>query len=260
MPWKLDPIDHLIGKRFGSWTLLHDAGNTRDGKYDRYVICRCDCGAEKLLYWPNVKFGKSKSCGCAGRVATTKAATRHGGVGTPEYRTWSSMLTRCGNPKCQQYPNYGGRGITVCERWRYFDNFREDLGLRPTPNHSLDRIDPNGNYEPSNCRWATQKEQANNLRKSRFIEFNGRRQTLAQWSNELGIGQSTLFLRIRAGWPIERALTEPVHEQKRPNTPKQITLNGITDTIAGWSRRTGIKRTTIEARLARGWPIERALS
>jgi hypothetical protein len=104
-----------------------------------------------------------------------------------EHDAWRGMLARCRNPRHPSYKNYGGRGITACERWNSFENFLDDMGKRPSPKHSLDRIDNNGNYEPGNCRWATRREQANNTRMNRFVTFDGRTMTLAQWARETGI-------------------------------------------------------------------------
>jgi hypothetical protein len=121
------------------------------------------------------------------------------------------MMTRCRNPKCSQFKNYGARGITVCERWREFINFYTDMGPKPTPSHSLDRIDPNGMYEPTNCRWATPTEQSENKRDTVRVAFDGETLTLCEWARRLGIKRSTLDYRLHvAGWSIEDALTTPV--------------------------------------------------
>jgi hypothetical protein len=126
---------------------------------------------------------------------------------SPEYITWRNMIGRCSNPRGTSYPRYGGRGIEVCERWRAdFLSFFADMGPKPSPQHSIERIDNDGNYEPGNCRWASLSEQANNRRSSRLIEHAGQRKTLVQWARASGIGVSTLHLRLRRGVPMERAL------------------------------------------------------
>lgn len=123
------------------------------------------------------------------------------------YNCWSGMLDRCRNPKCHAYADYGGRGITVCERWRYFDNFCEDMGPRP-PGTSIDRIDNDGNYEPGNCRWADKITQTNNRSNTIRVEFNGEDLTLMEWASRLGVSYDALFFRIfRDGFSISRSLS-----------------------------------------------------
>jgi hypothetical protein len=137
----------------------------------------------------------------------------HGKSRTPEYISWASMMERCEDPRFHAWGNYGGRGIVVCDRWRDFLNFLSDIGPRPTGT-TLDRIDSNGNYEPGNCRWATDTEQSNNRRTNRRIECAGRTQTLTEWSREAGLSPDTLRGRLNSGWPIDRALTEPLHAKQ----------------------------------------------
>lgn len=125
---------------------------------------------------------------------------------TSEYAIWLSMKARCYNPLSKPYNNYGGRGITVCERWREsFQNFMEDMGPRP-PGMTIERLDNNGIYAPSNCKWATRKEQGVNKRNNRLIEYHGRRLTLSQWASETNISRQTLYRRLLAGWSVEESL------------------------------------------------------
>ena len=135
-------------------------------------------------------------------------AIKHGMAGTKVYEVWQQMIQRCRNPSCRSYPQYGGRGIQVCERWSSFPNFFADMG-RPPPNRLLERIDNNGNYEPANCKWATAKEQQQNTRFNRLLTHGGITQCVSEWSRTTGIHHGTIFARIRRGWSVEEILTLP---------------------------------------------------
>lgn len=144
--------DAMIGKSYGDWLAIDNAPPTKNKQ--RNVLCRCKCGKEAIITASKLKLGRSKSC-------MQCKNNGHGMEGTPTYNSWHSMITRCGDPNNK---NYYGRGITVCERWNIFKNFLEDMGIRPN-GHQIDRINNNGNYEPSNCRWVTPKQNSNNRRK-----------------------------------------------------------------------------------------------
>lgn len=148
----------------------------------------------------------SKSCGCLQPAPHGHASN---GVVSPEYVVWACMKRRCLDDRLPAFRNYGGRGIQVCERWADFRNFYADMGPKPSPRHSIDRIDNDGNYEPGNCRWATRGEQCNNRRGNRRITVGDRTMTIAQWSRATGLPPGTLVRRLDLGWSHERAVTAP---------------------------------------------------
>lgn len=164
-------LNDLTGQRFGRLTVIRKAG----GKPLLKWLCRCDCGAEKIVLGQSLRNGDSQSCGCLQKelfgAASAQRETTHGdtvqGNRTPEYRSWAAMLSRCYNHNATGFHNYGGRGVKVCDRWRRsYADFLADKGRRPSLQHTLDRYpDPDGNYEPTNCRWATKREQRQNQRK-----------------------------------------------------------------------------------------------
>lgn len=200
--------DRWCGHVFGRLTVLH---RVPGGTSPRW-LCRCDCGVEKVFLLANMVRGTTTSCGCA-RTGPVK----HGKVGTSEYTTWASMLQRCYDPGCSSYSRYGGRGITVCDRWRHdFQAFFDDMGPKPTPRHSLDRFpDNNGPYSPSNCRWATPREQSNNTRRNVVLEHAGERHNLSEWAAIKGISRYALFMRLKHGWTVAEALDTPLRPDCR---------------------------------------------
>lgn len=139
---------------------------------------------------------------------------QHKGTGTKEYRAWSSIKTRCVSGAHISYKNYGGRGIKMCDRWVHsFPNFLFDMGKAPSIQHSIDRIDNDGDYEPSNCRWSTKKEQGNNRRTNIVLTYKGKSKTLMLWCVQLGIDHGTILKRIRGGWTVSDALSKPVDKR-----------------------------------------------
>jgi hypothetical protein len=186
-----------------------------------------------------------------------KRLAKHGGWQTPEYKVWQSMLARCRNPNLKVWPLYGGRGIRVCERWHDFAAFIEDMGWRPGANHSLERIDNDGHYEPGNVRWATTAEQQRNKRTNRFIEYQGERLTREDWAARFNLDPTTLRYRLAQGWPIEKALTEPPRPERKP---RLIVYQGETLSLTQWAKRLGCNHRTLGRRLDRGWPVERILT
>lgn len=177
------------GQRFGLWTVVREA--QRRANY-RYWLCRCDCGVEREVAQYTLTRGRTKSCRCT--------FTTHGEANkTNEYLIWRGMLQRCRDPKAPEFPRYGGRGIRVCARWRDYANFLADMGRRPSKQHSLDRIDNDGWYEPFNVRWATDAEQNSNKRTNRYVMFAGARLTFAQFSDMLGLHRVTTRRRLLRG-------------------------------------------------------------
>jgi hypothetical protein len=161
----MPPLIDRVGKRYGRLVVLSRAPNVGNKSAWKYI---CDCGREAVTTGDHLKSG-TKSCGClkiqAAKAANKRLKFKHGKCFTPEYVVWSNMIYRCETPKAANFHLYGGRGISVCAKWRHsFDAFFDDMGPRPTPSHSIDRIDNDGNYEPGNCRWATKKEQRANQR------------------------------------------------------------------------------------------------
>jgi hypothetical protein len=201
----------MVGEVFNRWTVVSRAENSRAGQI-RY-LCRCDCGNEAIVQSAALKDNHSKSCGCLKVETTRRRSTTHGhsrhGNTSPTYHSWSGMLARCSNEGHHHFKYYGGRGIRVCERWKTFANFLEDMGEKPI-GLSIERDDGNGNYELGNCRWATLKEQARNKRSNRFVTANGSSLTIAEWSEKTGIHPATISDRLQRGWPEDRAvLTAP---------------------------------------------------
>jgi len=177
---------NLTGKRFGKLVAVRIAGKNKQGLY-RW-LCECDCGNEHIVKVSTLMEGKCNSCGCLIVESITKIATKHNGCNTLEYNSWENMKARCYNTKSIQYHDYGGRGIKMCDRWMHsFSNFLFDMGAKPTPNHSLDRIDVNGDYEPLNCRWSTRKEQSRNKRNNRYLEYNSIRMVITDWGKFIGV-------------------------------------------------------------------------
>jgi len=195
--------------------------------------CKCLCGNETVASAKLLVGGKKGSCGCL--RSENHGRLKHGhlkkGREKPEYRIWLSMMGRCKkSPDAKPthtHKNYFDRGINVCERWREsFDNFYADMGPRPSSNYSIDRINNDCGYSPENCRWATNKEQCNNRRSSRFLTINGETKTLKQWSEKYNIKYCSLQARLKSGWNIEDALEIQINSPAAREEAKQIRIQG----------------------------------
>lgn len=185
-------VQDLSGVAFGRLTVLRHVGSNahRVSMWE----CRCECGTIKTVIRSVLKSGESRSCGCLDR----ERRTTHGHCKpyTGEYRSWRSMLARCSDASRK---SYGGRGIVVCDRWAKFEHFIADMGLKPSPRHTLDRINSNGNYEKQNCRWANWTEQGRNRSSNHLVEFKGEQKVLAAWAEHLGIKPYIIYARVTRG-------------------------------------------------------------
>ena len=202
----------MIGKRFERLTVLEqDLSKTRGNGKSRVWVCKCDCGNTVYVTTGDLNSGNTKSCGCYRRDNSRKNNTTHGRSRSTLYNVWNTMKARCYNKNNGKYPSYGGRGITVCQEWLHDFTVFYDWAISNGYKRglSIDRIDVNGDYEPTNCRWADRIVQANNTRTNRMIEFNGEKHTVAEWSRITGITASALYHRLWRGWSVEDALTRP---------------------------------------------------
>lgn len=193
-------------------------------KGKRVILCECDCGNGKEIFLNDLTTGRTQSCGCLGRERRLKAHTKHGEATrkktTPEYSALANAKERCNNPNIPCYKHYGGRGIKFLIP--SVTNLIEAIGRKPTPQHSLDRIDNNGNYEIGNIRWATKKEQRRNTRSNRIIKYKGRKKCLIDWAKELGINYSTLKNRLyrKKFISIESIFETPITKDPDSRTPR----------------------------------------
>lgn len=201
-------MKNMINKIFGRWTVISLSHKV---KYTKYWLCRCECGETRTVSESHLKSGGSKSCGCLKRELSYKLLKTHGKSKTTEYIIWKSMRQRCLNSNNPRNKFYKQKGIKLCDRWlASFENFYEDMGERPSSKHSVGRINNDGNYEPSNCRWETAEEQQNNTSRNHYIDYNGQIITMKQISNIYKISYYVLRSRLRYGWGIKEAIETPV--------------------------------------------------
>lgn len=239
----------ITGYRFGRLVVLRqDVGNPKSA---RHWVCQCDCGQTSIASTENLNRGHTTSCGCKwGEHTRTHAMS-----GTPEYEAYRNMLQRCNNSSNPTFRHYGARGIGVCQRWLdSFESFYADMGPRPTDQHSIERRDVEGNYEPSNCYWATAIEQANNKRNNVRAEFNNESLTIAQLSKLSGVEYQTITGRLRRGISVEDALqTARMNGRYFQYQGRQMTIDQLA-TLSGHAAPTLYYRL-----VTAGWTVERAI-
>lgn len=209
-------IRDLTNEIFHDLKVISYAGKRKRAKY---WLCECKCGNRKEIREDSLISGVTHSCGCKKKrqiIQRNKENTKHGLRYTRIYRIWQTMKYRCYNPNSDEYQYYGERGICLCEEWNddfsIFYNWAINHGYKD--NLTIDRINVNGNYEPNNCRWTTMKVQENNKRNNRILAFQGKEQTVTQWSEELGINRETIYYRLKSGWSVEDILLKPVKSSK----------------------------------------------
>jgi hypothetical protein len=206
----MPPTIDLVGKVFTRLLVIARAPNGKSGSRWR-CRCTCDKAREVEVAACNLNGGAVRSCGCMAIEATRARCTTHGEGdahgGSAEHGVWTGMLNRCRNPKVKSYADYGGRGITVCERWLKYENFLADMGRRPSPKHEIDRKDSNGNYELRNCHWATRIQQARNKRTTIRVLLDDIDLTVPEWAEITGLKAGTIRKRLRDGWGALDALS-----------------------------------------------------
>ena len=202
-------VKDLTGRRFGRLHVLRYVGQNIYHKA-RWE-CLCDCGQIIITVGNSLIHGHSKSCGCLNREKKTKRNTTHGMSKRREYSIWCDIKKRCLNRNSSSFSYYGGRGITMCIQWQQsFESFYKDMGPMPTPQHTIERLDNNGPYNPKNCTWESRKTQARNTRRNRYFTYQGKTLSLAEWAEESGMKYWTLHARLRRGWTFSRTISEPL--------------------------------------------------
>lgn len=210
IPTNNKKFKNLLGDCFDRLIVIGYAGSEKG--FQRWW-CLCVCGKIKKVRASCLLKGNTQSCGCLSLETSKKMFIQHGMYNTKIYRTWCDIRRRCYDPKNSRYHNYGGRGIKVCERWlENFENFYEDMGDKPGPEYSIDRIDVNGDYCKENCKWSTDKEQANNKTNNRYLIFNSEKLTITEFSKRINISQNTIRKYLSLGWT-----TEEISTKKRKN-------------------------------------------
>ena len=197
----------LLGSRFGMLVCTEYVWDrNRDCSWWK---CDCDCGNTKTIRTSALRSGATNSCGCLHKKQLSDLMKTHGLSKSKEYKVWCAMKERCAKPTDKSFINYGGRGIKVHPSWMDFSNFINDMGMRPTPKHTLERVDNDGNYEPNNCKWATRGEQRRNCRRVTWVTIGNEKLCLSDWCKKAGITRHSVRMRVARGMTIEQAITEP---------------------------------------------------
>lgn len=255
----------LTGQRFGRLIAIEESGRSKG----RSVIwlCKCDCGNTHTVIAPMLKNGSIRSCGCLKRDMVAEKNYKHGHAGDRLYRIWAGIKRRCYVEKDASYKDYGGRGICLCEEWHDYEKFHEwamNNGYDPDAPRgtcTIDRINPNGHYEPSNCRWASTTVQQRNKRNNHYLTYKGQTHPVTEWADILGIDKGTLESRVnRYGWSIERAFMTPVRKNNRIGANRYLTFDNRTQTITEWAKELKMNFTTLYSRVFNyHWSVEKAL-
>lgn len=210
-----------VGDKFTRLTVMKQLDDYIDksGRKDKRWLCLCECGNEKIVRGSYLSGKVTRSCGCLRSEKSSerlKNTVKHGFAGTRIYHTWRLMIDRCENTNNKSYKNYGGKGIKVCAEWKNVENFVNwSKAHGYADNLTIDRIDSKKDYSPDNCRWVDRKTQNNNTSRNHLLTYNGKTQTLAQWSEETGINYGCLKTRInKLGWSVEKSLTTPSAKNK----------------------------------------------
>jgi hypothetical protein len=261
----MNTYEDLKGHRFGRLVVLEEHPE-RSSKGKIQWICQCDCGKKIARVATTLKEGLTRSCGCLRREATIARATTHGLTNSSEYVIWCNMKDRCYRENNPAFPDYGGRGLIVCDGWRdSFETFLQDMGKRPSKKRSIDRIDNDLGYVcgkcpqclengwPSNCHWATKLQQANNCRSNLVIEHGGVSMTVAEWARSLGMNPMTIYARYARGIRGDK-LFAPKKEAAL------LEYNGESKTVKEWAKSLGVSEKSLYHRLERGWTVEQAIT
>ena len=229
----------LVGETFGRWRVIKKMEKP-------YWFCECQYGVQRRVSEYSLLDSRSKSCGCLQRAEHSKRLTKHGLSKSPTYKIWTAIKQRCNNPKDKGFKNYGGRGISVCERWNSFENFIEDMG-EIQEGLSIERKDNNKGYSLENCIWASRLVQNRNTRRNRNITYHGKEKCLSDWAQTLGVNKETLTYRLN-NYPIEKAFTFGKRDWK---LTRIIKYQGEEKTIPEWAEELGIAYGTLWWRLKR---------